>query len=91
MDKITDYNKKFPGIENNVKLVLLDTHDVQRSEIVTQFYIFIIHLTYMIFNLLMLLMITQTFKVTDFTFNNNSDNDSNDAALIPKNKPLKII
>ena len=24
MDKITDYNKKFPGIENNVKLVLLD-------------------------------------------------------------------
>jgi len=36
MDKITEYNKRFPSVQNNVKLVLLDTHDVQRSEIVTQ-------------------------------------------------------
>ena len=89
MDKITDYNKKFPDIENNVKLVLLDTHDVQRSEIVTQ----ILHI-YNTPNLHDIQSfdaiddnLKKTFKVTDFTsFNNNSDNDSNDAALIPKNK-----
>jgi hypothetical protein len=89
MDKITDYNKKFPGIENNVKLVLLDTHDVQRSEIVTQ----ILHI-YNTPNLHDIQSfdtiddnLKKKFKVTDFTsFNNNSDNNSNDAALIPKNK-----
>ena len=36
MNKITEYNNQFPSVQNNVKLVLLDTHDVQRSEIVTQ-------------------------------------------------------
>ena len=81
MDKITDYNKNLPTVENNVKLVLLDTHDVQRSEIVTQ--ILDIYNTPNLHDI-------QTFDSIDNNFKNTNNyrviDSNNDSALIPKNK-----
>lgn len=78
MDKITDYNKKFPSLENNVKMVILNTQDVQRSQIVRQ--------------ILQIYGSSNLHDVQSFdsiqTDNGifQDDSSNNDAALIPKNK-----
>tara|TARA_B100001093_G_scaffold136049_3_gene128585 strand:+ start:846 stop:1835 length:990 start_codon:yes stop_codon:yes gene_type:complete len=89
MDKITDYNKKFPNLENNIKTVLLNTHDVQRSEIVRQ--ILNIYGSSNLHDVQSFDSIqTDNYDATNIpkTIDQRIQDDSSnyDAALIPKNK-----